>query len=66
MPFRADLELARTHLGQVEKSIEQQRERIASLKSNGQPAESAENLMKVLSDTKLLILDFTKRPTAAE
>jgi hypothetical protein len=63
MPYRADLELARLHLSQIEQKIEEQQTRIATLKQNGQQSRSAEDLLKVLSQTRNLLLDFIQRTT---
>jgi hypothetical protein len=65
MPHRADLDLARIHLDQLQENIEEQQLRISLLKEKGQPTKSAEDLLKVLSQTRGLILDYIERTTPA-
>jgi hypothetical protein len=65
MPYRADLELARIHLNQIEKSIEKEELRIRSLQANGQPTKSADDLLNVLSQSRALIQGYIERTTPA-
>ena len=60
MPYRADLELANLHLSQVEKQIEQQKARIASLQQSGQETQSAEGFLNVLLETNKLLVEYVK------
>jgi hypothetical protein len=63
MPYRADIELAHLHLGQVEQKMEDQQARIKTLQQGGQDAKSAEDLLTVLSATRNSLVDFIRRTT---
>ena len=61
MPYRADLELARVHLSQIEQKIKGQKDRIAALAANGRQTTSAQDLLAVLSQSCELLRDYIQR-----
>ena len=66
MPYRADLELARVHLSQMEQKIKGQKARIAALAANGRQTTSAQDLLAVLSQSCELLRDYIQRTERTE
>ena len=61
MPYRADIELARVHLDQLEQAIEHQRVRIAMLRESGQPSATSDDLLTVLCATRDQVKAYIER-----